>query len=56
MLDMTRVLTIKKYIKVISKRTLANSIVTHDEGCDKVFVDKKIDITEDSVDILLHLS
>ena len=35
---------------------LTNIIITHVEGCDKVFVDKKIDITGDIVDIFYHLA
>ena len=35
---------------------LANIIITHDEGCDKLCVDKRINITENSVNILHHLA
>ena len=46
----------KKDIKVTSRRTLVNIIITHDEYCDKLFVDKRINITRDNVNILHHLA
>ena len=32
-----------------------NIIIPHDEGCDKVFIDKRINLTGYSVDIFRHL-
>ena len=45
-----------KYIKCICKKTLEKFFIKHDEGYDKVFVKKRINITGYRVDILHYLT